>query len=589
MPLLHSILLCVVLIAPGASLSQWANGRSTPLQNLLATSTVALVNVRTAERDRIAATASCLSIGSAARLRERLGQPLVRGLGYPALAGNLAKSLSDAGVAVAASEPLARDFCYGARASSGAAGELVVEDLSAQPLDVDRQIALYAHKVDSCKGLLIVVSPNPSPDDYARFERLTPIILHSPGRWKQGLAYSRSTRTAGLITAADIAPTIADYFHVPLQGPCYGFPLDPRSVAPGGAGQLLKRDEQWAAQEKALSFRWILPLAASAAVAWATWVASRRRSAPTKLLVALVAVPLVLTMPLPASPIGSLTPAIAACAAALLLAASAPDFRAAVTRLCLATAAWLLVDAIGFRGALTASSLLGYSPIEGARYYGIGNEIMGVWLGASVIAAAFQLGKVRPAWLIAFAVAVALCLGHPSIGAKAGGFIAALLTIAAFWWAQSGRPFKFAVAAAMVLGLVLMGAAALLLLGKFGESHVTQSIEMAHREGGLSLMAIIVRKAAMNAYLAFHSAWSVMLLVCVAASARLAGEIRRSDVASRTAALGAAGATAASFAFNDAGVVAAALCALYLWAAAYLMQRNSVIRAPIRTDARLRA
>jgi hypothetical protein len=48
---------------------------------------------------------------------------------------------------------------------------------------------------------------------------------------------------------------------------------------------------------------------------------------------------------------------------------------------CLAVAADLL---LGQQGMMT--SMLSYSPSEGARYYGIGNEYMGVLVGSSVTA-----------------------------------------------------------------------------------------------------------------------------------------------------------------------------------------------------------
>jgi hypothetical protein len=235
---------------------------------------------------------------------------------------------------------------------------------------------------------------------------------------------------------------------------------------------------------------------------------------------------------------------------------------------CLVTTLFFAFDSLLYRGALSASSFLGYSPIEGARYYGIGNEVMGAWLGAAALGAGALLGRVHKAWLILAAFIITLCLGHPLVGAKAGGFLAALLTVAGFWWAQSNRPIKIGVAALSVTIIVAGGSIALILLGRFGHSHVTQSLQMARHAGVGAILDTIVRKIGMNLYLSVHSVWTILLIVCVAGARQLVKGIALTDRAQRAMVIGATSATAASLALNDAGVVAAAICALYVWSAA---------------------
>ena len=75
--------------------------------------------------------------------------------------------------------------------------------------------------------------------------------------------------------------------------------------------------------------------------------------------------------------------------------------------LALVTAFFLLVDILR-HSPLMSESLLGFSPVGGARYYGIGNEYLGILLGGSVIGA-YWTGESRP-----------ILLPHPLVGGDRG-------------------------------------------------------------------------------------------------------------------------------------------------------------------------
>jgi hypothetical protein len=69
--------------------------------------------------------------------------------------------------------------------------------------------------------------------------------------------------------------------------------------------------------------------------------------------------------------------------------------------------------------------LLGYDPIIGARFYGIGNEYMGVLVGASIITISifFEKFGFKNIILLPFALAVVFIMGNPMMGANVGGTI----------------------------------------------------------------------------------------------------------------------------------------------------------------------
>lgn len=92
----------------------------------------------------------------------------------------------------------------------------------------------------------------------------------------------------------------------------------------------------------------------------------------------------------------------------------------------------ILFDMAVFNQFLIKNSLLGYDPIIGARFYGIGNEYMGVLVGASLITISifFEKFGFKNIILLPFALAVVFIMGNPMMGANVGGTI----TISAYFY-----------------------------------------------------------------------------------------------------------------------------------------------------------
>ena len=87
---------------------------------------------------------------------------------------------------------------------------------------------------------------------------------------------------------------------------------------------------------------------------------------------------------------------------------------------------------------LMKASMLGYDPIVGARFYGIGNEYMGFLLGATLMGTAALLEKYRldrqPARLVSMVILITvfLTLALPSLGTNVGGAMAAFFGFGTF-------------------------------------------------------------------------------------------------------------------------------------------------------------
>ncbi len=272
---------------------------------------------------------------------------------------------------------------------------------------------------------------------------------------------SQTTRTDGLVSAIDIAPTLLAWDGRPIPGAMTGEPirtgaaLDLAAIqsirdrglvvkgrrypalgallggwallALGGLAVAGGRGMRWAVRTGALGVLWVLPvLLVTAAIA---------PSAPVEVAVVAVA----------ALALGALT-------AALVRWPAGPLVPGAVTL------AAYTVD-LAFGSPLIVRSLLGSNPLGGSRFYGIGNELealLPVLALAAVAAGASLVGTGRHGTRLAAAyaaagVALAFVLGWSHLGADVGG----VLTVGA----------GFAVAAVLALpGALTWRRAALALL-----------------------------------------------------------------------------------------------------------------------------
>jgi uncharacterized membrane protein len=253
----------------------------------------------------------------------------------------------------------------------------------------------------------------------------------------------------------------------------------------------------------------------------------------------------------------------------------------------LCAAVTLTVAADLARGAvLLRDSIMSYTPVDGARYYGIGNEHMGSAISAAVIAAGFLASllarkrALRMLLLCAVLAVVVVAIGLPSIGANAGGAMSAVAAAAVGLILWHGRRIdrKFAVIAALS---VLAALGLLLLVDSMrsggAQSHVGRAAQLIRSGGAGQILIIIERKVSMNLMLLQHSAWSKLLLASVVAVIALLYS-RRLDVLARLRAnafvhsgvIAAAVGALAALLLNDSGVVAAATAFIYVWTAVLL-------------------
>lgn len=613
----------IVILLPGTSLADWQHADAPHLHALMTQGALAVMNTRTArtgsDKARETPSSALLTLGSGARAAgddtqvrfvppaqavlpdgvaagqlytRRMGAlpppgawvdtdwPRVlhanQGRGYDIRLGNLADGLQSCGVDMraggGASAPILACGGLGTVQVTGtlvlppARAACIVWDAGPSLAAADSLVGEAMRREAQAGGRVLAVSPFASDRDYARGERLMPLALWGVGV-APGLLVSGSTRRAGLVTDTDFAPSVAEYFGATLRALPFG---QAWTVCPAPNAIVQVRTLQAGAYRQGRGMR-VLPVLAvllGVYVLACSIALARGRGLRAMALAPLVGIAALLLSGSVEEWIGWL--AVLGLAAVFLRRRRGAAWT--VTALCALVAGTLTVDLL-CGDPLMRRSLLGYSAVEGARYYGIGNEAMGVLVGAALGLAWRLWPAARARWarraLAAGLAGLAGLLALPAFGAKAGSVFVALPAFAVLLWTLSGR--RITRRTILMLAVVAMCAmAGIVLLDRHaggGQSHVGQASARIAQGGLGEAWSIITRKLGVEGHLLGHSAWAIALWGEVGSLVLLA---RAACPDARRSALWAAAGTAAltSLAFNDAGTVAGALCLAALWSVA---------------------
>lgn len=388
---------------------------------------------------------------------------------------------------------------------------------------------------------------------------------------KPGLLTSGTTRTRGLIANVDIAPTLLGWLDVPVPAWMQGRPLQ-RLPASRPLAVIQRLDCLTQLNRRALAPVFVaLGIAVLTAGTLGLTLGPRSRLVGRLCaftLLALMTMPLALmatAILVPSSPLGllALCALIMALLASGVLLASRGRWEAAPWVVAWVTIAWISADTLSGQ-ALAKVSLLSSGMLEGMRYYGIGNELMGVIIGYTVLAACSS--RLPLAAATGLAVWVALLLGSPWHGANAGGFITAVVAGGAALAHRKGWHINHWSAAGLALvgcaGAALLAVADARLTGN--PSHMGSTLAAAHSLGHEQVVEVIRRKLQMNSRILLNP-WMVTAIGCISAvvfAPRWGLATKARDIAERypdwSAALPAIlwGGLAALL-FNDSGAIAA--------------------------------
>ncbi|WP_129597683.1 hypothetical protein [Anaerophilus nitritogenes] len=449
--------------------------------------------------------------------------------------------------------------------------------------DANDYINKLVEKINFDHTRLILLTPYPASDDIKTGNRLTPVIFYGDGITK-GIVTSSTTRRVGIIGNVDIAPSIARYLHV-----------DTNQMS-GQEVRFIEKNDSFAflmnLKDKIVStsinrgpvlstfaiFEIIVSIVALLFILFEKKINKNIILHFKNILLSTMAIPFVLLI-LPIFNIQNIfvTYILGIGLVSLIIymiKQCSKNILDGLFMLSFITTVGLLLDIL-MNATLIKNSLLGYDPIIGARYYGVGNEYMGILIGSTLVLATIILDrfKISKIWSIVIFLVTILIIGYPKLGANVGGTIAA---VAAFIF-TSLRLFKIKI---KLKQFVVIGIAVVFVVSfmafidiRFSknQSHLAGAIEQIISSGPGAILLIIRRKLEMNAKLIGVTIWSKVLLSAIIILATLfyrpVGTIYKLSNKYPNLSIGWSGIVMASivaFFVNDSGVVAAATGIIFL-------------------------
>ncbi len=433
------------------------------------------------------------------------------------------------------------------------------------------------------KDALLCLSPTPNPRQPQN--TFTPLIWRGAAI-QPGLLTSASTRRTGIISNLDIAPTILSFFKLPIPQMMYGEPLQSRPGQPTDLtrveNKLLSNNLRRVPVLLANGFYFILLLLLGGIL----WLARNSQSAVVHCLQNLAC---------------PLFPAVFLCPWGILLLGFAPQLSAGASvglNLLLVTGLTILFRALGYRDPLekkfllraglgfaalvtldllTGSHLMLYSPLgydlqRGARFYGLGNEYLGLLIGSEALGLSCLYALRKSTWRMAGVllaqVFLLIIFALPALGSNAGSALtlgAVCISFLVLWNRPklSWKTMVLFIGAIIVLIALLFGSD----FGSSSHSHIGKALQDIRLNGWWIAEQIIIRKLLMN--LALIKTNLVILLVPLLMLILL-WKLNRPDSALKPqdSALDKGSQVALwgglmGFLVNDSGIVVAALSLIY--------------------------
>lgn len=489
---------------------------------------------------------------------------------------------------------------YGDVARIEASSSLASDEiLRKQRLNVITRLDKYLEELFAItpqKTVYMVLVPNPSREMLSKGNfGLTPFIM-SDLKGSPCLLTSASTRREGLVTNFDLGATVFSYFDLkpqlvgnPIHFVANNAPLD--FLLKEGELFLNLREIRYTLHALYIGFLLLVLLLNFIPV----FIPKSKFFLPYIKFFSLWGLSLPLTFVF-SSYIGyaSLFADIAfifagAFLISLLITKFSQDYLFSIGLVCALTASTLLIDV--FLGApLTLISPLGSDAIAGGRFYGIGNDLMGILLGSTVTALfifVVRRNNKKHYQLVLGLIPLLACvvaLIFPQFGANIGGSIGAMAITLIYTLKVLDKNISF-----RKLFLILFMVFAAIWVFAFADaffnpnpSHAGKAVQaMLENQGFGKIIELIRVKLGLFLWNLFHSSWNlvlllqfiILILLIRLRYAVLQKTFREFPYFAKEFSVFLFGGLVI-FLFNDSGTIAAALMLTYLFVqTAYLMQK----------------
>jgi hypothetical protein len=358
-------------------------------------------------------------------------------------------------------------------------------------------------------GIVLLCCITPPQSAAGSWNQLTPVVIYPA---LANSMTSATTRTPGLIAIRDVAPTVLSIVGAPIPTSMTGAPATFCNI--GRSANVGVRDVRLSrmatitelGQNIIVPLCWFLGLAALFAVAGGAWVASGHPAASYPvicyLLRLIIAAPLALLIA-PCFPVNSLPTYMGA----LLAVDIALAYINSPTLLIGATTLVIVVDALTGSHLIAVTVISGFW-LSGIRFYGIGNEYMGILIGMALLTPvlifqnpSLRLSKGIKSLLTAFCyLFVIFVLSYPAFGAKAGGAVTSVVAFSLAWIAiyVNKRPACSSFVVASIAGFALIFALAAFASRLHAPpSHIQAAVGALHHGRLGYIKHVAIRKAKM--------------------------------------------------------------------------------------------
>lgn len=435
--------------------------------------------------------------------------------------------------------------------------------------------------------VLLIISAYPSREASTQGDTLTPVLAVGPG-FAPGLLYSPSTRQAGIISIFDLQSTLLAAVGLKTPEQFQGRPLssvphaDPLDYLQKANARIITVNKDRSPILKGFVVIQIILILSALAVILLRPSPSFYYRLLSMLLTGITSVPLALL----ALPLFNLEGAfqISLYLIFITISVGVISFHKELAAprlpglLALITALAVLLDTVA-HSRLMKESILGFSPVGGARYYGIGNEYLGILLGASVTGFTILMDWTRRKTLfsclsILFYAAITYFVAAPWFGSNFGGGVSLSVTylLIMLLFSRKKRSRRRIILTALAGAVLVVTVFALIdLCNVAGEqSHIGRFAANLRHHGIQAAAPIILRKVRMNLKLLEYTIWTkallsflaVLLVLTYQPSGKLAEIAGRYPLFLKgfwSAVIG----SIVALLVNDSGIVAAATSLLY--------------------------
>ncbi len=461
--------------------------------------------------------------------------------------------------------------------------------------DIDQFIGEVVDNIDE-NTLLIILSPYPSGLAIEAGNRLTPVVFYKKNQSQGGLLTSGTTRRPGIIGNVDIAPTILHYLGAEsnlMAGRVLNTTQEEdqlKLITDLNSRVLNTSQQRYRVLYSFAVYEMLATVLALILIIFRKKLNHRYRKWVSRLVLATMIGPFSLLI-LPLFGKVSLTMTYLLLLLVTLLFTLLIDRLAREPLQAITLATGILVFALTLDlllgQPLIKNSILGYDPIIGARYYGIGNEFSGVLLGSSLVLCGALIERYPKAkWLMVplFGLLV-FVIGFPGFGANVGATITAIFVYLFTFFRLQG--VKLNAKVFVIIALSVIGGIALLavidIVFLSNESHLAGAVKQLYYNGPQVVPQIITRKIAMNIRVMGVTIWSRVLLLALAVVGILfykpMGILKKFSATYPSMAIGWSSIVVAcivGFSVNDSGVVLAATAAIFLSASMlYIVLNNT--------------